>query len=74
LVVRTVKSYRDLLVWQKSMVLAESCYQITNGFTRDDQQVLGQEIRRSSWPCASGSSMQIGHGQSSKLPKKLGGC
>jgi len=41
LVVRTVKSYRDLLVWQKSMVLAESCYQITNGFTRDDQQVLG---------------------------------
>ena len=29
------------------MVLAESCYQITNGFTRDDLQVLGREIRRS---------------------------
>ena len=40
-------SFRDLLVWQKSMKLAERCYRISKGFRRDDHAVLGYEIRKS---------------------------
>lgn len=42
-----ITSFRDLLVWQKSMNLAERCYRISKGFRRDDQLVLGHEIRKS---------------------------
>jgi four helix bundle protein len=40
-------SFRELLVWQKSMTLAERCYRMTRRFKRDDQLVLGHEIRKS---------------------------
>jgi four helix bundle protein len=40
-------SYRELIVWQKSMNLAERCYRMTRCFKRDDQIVLGHEIRKS---------------------------
>lgn len=40
-------SFRELLVWQKSMKLAEQCYRLTRRFRRDDQPVLGYEIRKS---------------------------
>jgi four helix bundle protein len=40
-------SYRELLVWQKSMNLADRCYRMTRRFKRDDQLVLGHEIRKS---------------------------
>ena len=42
-----ITSFRELLVWQKSMNLAERCYRISKGFRRDDQLVLGHEIRKS---------------------------
>lgn len=42
-----MNSYRELLVWQKSMTLAERCYRVTRRFKRDDQLVLGHEIRKS---------------------------
>jgi four helix bundle protein len=42
-----ITSFRELLVWQKSMSLAERCYQVSKGFRRDDQLVLGHEIRKS---------------------------
>ena len=40
-------SFRELIVWQKSMNLAEHCYRISRRFRRDDQLVLGHEIRKS---------------------------
>src|SRR6185295_14155546 len=40
-------SYRELIVWQKSMNLAERCYRMTRRFRREDQIVLGHEIRKS---------------------------
>lgn len=43
-----VNSYRDLQVWQKSMSVAERCYSLTRRLSRDDQAVLGFEIRKSS--------------------------
>ena len=42
-----ITSFRELLVWQKSMTLAERCYRVTHRFGRDDQLVLGHEIRKS---------------------------
>ena len=42
-----IASFRELLVWQKSMTLAERCYRVTRRFGRDDQLVLGHEIRKS---------------------------
>jgi four helix bundle protein len=42
-----LSSYRELLVWQKSMNLADRCYRMTRRFKRDDQLVLGHEIRKS---------------------------
>ena len=42
-----ITSFRELLVWQKSMNLAERCYRMSRGFRRDDQGVLGHEIRKS---------------------------
>jgi four helix bundle protein len=42
-----IQSFRDLLVWQKSMNLAERCYRMSTRFPRDHQLVLGHEIRKS---------------------------
>ena len=42
-----IESFRDLLVWQKSMNLAERCYRISKRFPREDQLVLGYESRKS---------------------------
>lgn len=43
----TIKSFRDLLVWQKSMNLAERCYRLSRRFPKQDQMVLGHQIRKS---------------------------
>jgi len=42
-----INSFRELLVWQKSMDVAERSYRITRRFKREDQLSLGHEIRRS---------------------------
>ena len=42
-----ISSFRDLLVWQKSMNLAERCYRVSRRFRREDQMVLGHEFRKS---------------------------
>lgn len=43
-----INSFRDLLVWQKSMDLAERCYRVSRRFGRQDQEVLGYQIRKTS--------------------------
>ncbi len=43
-----ITSFRDLFVWQKSMDLAERCYRLSKRFPREDQLVLGYQIRKSS--------------------------
>lgn len=42
----TVKSYRDLLVWQKSMDLTEHCYHATETFPKTETFGLSSQIRR----------------------------
>ena len=48
-----IKSYKDLLIWQKSMVLAKSIYELTAKLSRDEQYGLISQMRRSatSIPC-----------------------
>lgn len=43
-----IKSFRDLILWQKSMDLADRCYSRSLRFPREHQIVLGHEIRKSS--------------------------
>lgn len=41
-----IQSYRDLIVWQDAMSLAEDCYRLTRGFPRDELFGLTSQIRR----------------------------
>jgi four helix bundle protein len=42
-----ISSFRQLLVWQKAMDLAERCYGLSRRMGRDDQWSLGHQLRRS---------------------------
>lgn len=42
----TIKSYRDLEVWQKAMTLAELCYAVTSNFPSRETYGLASQIRR----------------------------
>ena len=42
-----IKSYRDLVVWQKSMELVTDVYEITKGFPKEEIYALTSQIRRS---------------------------
>ena len=47
-VMSNIKSFRDLILWQKSMDLADRCYSRSLRFPREHQLVLGHQIRKSS--------------------------
>jgi four helix bundle protein len=42
----TVKSYRDLLVWQRAMDLVEACYKIAAEFPNDEMYGLSSQLKR----------------------------
>ena len=44
----SINSFRDLLVWQKSVDLAVKCHLVAKRFPRDEQPALGYQIRKSS--------------------------
>ena len=41
-----VQSYKDLVVWQKSMDLADQIYKISAGWPKDETYGLTNQIRR----------------------------
>ena len=43
---RSIRSYKDLDVWQKSMVLAEDCYRATSDFPRHEIYGMTAQMRR----------------------------
>jgi four helix bundle protein len=43
---RAVKSYQDLMAWQRSMALAEACYRTTAQFPRDELSGMTVQIRQ----------------------------
>ncbi|SDR31807.1 four helix bundle protein [Rhizobiales bacterium GAS191] len=55
------KSYRDLRVWQDAMALAESCYQITLSFPKEEMYGLTSQTRRSAVSIA--ANIAEGHGR-----------
>src|SRR5215472_5214879 len=58
---RSINSYRDLRVWQDAMSLAESCYQLTASFPREEMFGLTSQIRRSAASVA--ANIAEGHGR-----------
>ena len=44
---RRIDNFRELIVWQKSMMLAEHCYRLAAHFPRPDGGPLAWQIRRS---------------------------
>ena len=43
-----IESFRDLMVWQKSIDLAVRCHRVAKRFPRDEQPALGYQTRKSS--------------------------
>ena len=43
-----MKSYRDLIVWQKAMTLVTLVYKLTNNFPKDEKFGLTSQIKRCS--------------------------
>ena len=41
-----IKSYRDLIVWQKSMKLVTDIYSVTRSFPADEMYTLTSQLRR----------------------------
>ena len=42
----TIKSHRDLLVWQKSMVVVTGCYKLTERFPDRERYGLSSQLQR----------------------------
>ena len=59
---KTFKSYRDLEVWQKSMVLAKEVYQVTSSFPTDEKFGLTNQMRRAAVSIP--SNLAEGHARS----------
>ena len=56
-----IKSYRDLLVWQRAMDIAVLCYSVTRNFPRDELFGLTSQLRRSAASIA--ANIAEGHGR-----------
>ena len=55
------RGYRDLMVWQKSMQLAASIYQVSKQFPREEMYGITSQMRRSAVSIA--SNVAEGHGR-----------
>jgi four helix bundle protein len=56
-----VQSFRDLTVWQRSIQLAVSVYQLTRGFPKEEMYGLTSQMRRAA--VSVGSNIAEGHGR-----------
>ncbi len=67
-----VRSYRDLIVWQRAMVLAEQIYAVTKNFPKEEIYGLTSQMRRAAVSIA--SNIAEGHGRQSRgeFPQSLG--
>ena len=59
-----VRSYRELIVWQKAVDLVTEVYRMTNGFPRHEIYGLTSQLRRSSVSVP--SNIAEGQGRASK--------
>ena len=64
----TVRSYRDLIVWQRAMVLAERIYEVTRPFPKEETYGLTSQMRRAAVSIASNiAEGQARHGRGELL-------
>lgn len=63
----SAKHYQELIVWQKAMDLAASCYQITRSFPKDETFGMVSQIRRA----AASVAANIAEGQARSNPKEF---
>jgi four helix bundle protein len=56
-----ISSYRDLHVWQDSMILAENCYRLTRSFPKAELFGLTSQIRRAATSVP--ANIAEGHGR-----------
>jgi four helix bundle protein len=57
-----IKSYRDLLVWQKAVALSVDCYALTKRFPATERYGLASQIQRAAVSIA--ANIAEGHGRS----------
>lgn len=60
-----VRSFRDVIVWQRSMQLCTAVYELTRGFPREEIYGLTSQMRRSAVSVA--SNIAEGHGRGTTL-------
>ena len=60
-----IKTYRDLIVWQKSMSLVTEIYKVTRSFPKDETYTLVSQMRR----CAISIPSNIAEGFGRKSTK-----
>jgi len=58
-----VQSYRDLVLWQRGMALAVTCYKLTSEFPRDEIYGMTAQIRRAATSIP--ANVAEGHGRES---------
>ena len=56
-----VQSFRDLVVWQKSLQMAVTVYRLTQGFPREEVYGLSSQLRRAAVSVP--SNIAEGHGR-----------
>ncbi len=42
----TIKSYKDLMIWQRSIILVREIYELVNEFPADERYGIVQQIKR----------------------------
>jgi hypothetical protein len=43
-----IKDFKDLIIWQKGMDIAQKCYYITKSFPKEELYGMVQQVRRAS--------------------------
>jgi len=57
-----IRGYRDLLVWQRAMTIAEATYRLTKAFPREEQFALTSQSRRAAASVAANIAEGYGRG------------
>jgi four helix bundle protein len=66
------KSYRDLIVWQRSIQMSVSIYKLTNTFPREELYGLTSQLRRAEVLVASNIAEGYGRGSTGEYKQFLG--
>lgn len=69
--VSMIRSYQDLKVWQEGMNLAQSCYQITQAFPREEMYGITSQIRRAATSIPANIAEGYGREYSSEYIRSL---